>query len=118
MRISAQQLRRHAYKMRNASVPADRIPGVPVLNVVIRGGPDDIVVWRGIALAASYTIERSTSGANGPWRVICDKCATDTSTSWKDRTTPAGTLWYRVIAYNLSGVAGMPSSPYQAGSGH
>jgi len=117
MRFSAQQLRRHAYKMRNLCVPDESAPGVPLITVVIRDGPDDVLVWKGAALAASYTIERSTAGADGPWRVICNKCATDTGTPWKDTTTPAGTLWYRVIAFNLSGVAGRPSSPYQAGSG-
>ena len=29
---------------------------------------------------------------------------------------PVGPLWYRVIAYNVSDVAGLPSNSYQAGS--
>jgi hypothetical protein len=117
MRTSVRQLRTHAYKMRYAPVPADSVPGTPMIDVVIRGGSNDVLVWRGTSLAASYTIERSTSGVNGPWTVICEKCAMDTNTPWTDTTTPAGVIWYRVIAYNLSGVAGRPSNSYQAGSG-
>ncbi len=116
MRASVQQLRKHAYNMRHTSVPPDSIPAAPVINVVIRGSANDVLVWRGTAVAASYTIERSTSSANGPWTVICDKCATDMSTPWSYPTTPAGALWYRVIPYNLSGVAGKPTSPYQVRS--
>ncbi len=115
MRRSVQQLRLHAYKMRHVPVPADNVPGVPSIKVVKRDGTHDVLVWRGTALAASYTIERSTLGANGPWTVICDQCATDLSTPWVDATTPAGASWYRVTAYNVAGVAGRPSSPYQAG---
>lgn len=118
MSTSVRQLRTHAYTMRGTTVPAVSIPGSPLINVVIKGASTgDVLVWRGTALAASYTIERSTSGANGPWTIICDECATDVSTPWTDRSTPAGALWYRVTAYNLSGVAGRPSGPYQAGSG-
>lgn len=117
MRTSVRQLRMHAYNMRQEPVPVDSTPGAPRVDVVIRDSSNDVLVWRGTALAASYTIERSTSGADGPWTVICDKCATDMNTPWVDTTTPAGALWYRVIAYNLSGGAGMPSSPYQAASG-
>jgi hypothetical protein len=116
MRTSVRQLLTHAYKMRGIPVPEDSVPGVPAINVVIRSGANDVLVWRGTAVAASYTIERSTSGATGPWTIICDKCATDISTPWVDMTTPAGALWYRVTAYNLSGIAGSPSIPYQAGS--
>jgi Cellulase (glycosyl hydrolase family 5) len=116
MRSSVQQLRMHAYKMSGLPVPPDSIPGTPVIGVVIRGGSNDVLVWRGTALAASYTIERSTIDVKGPWTVICDKCATDISTPWTDTMTPAGALWYRVIAYNLAGIAGLPSVPYQAGS--
>ena len=114
MRKSVQQLRTHAYKMRHLSVPADSTPGIPLINEVIRDGQNDVLMWRGTTVAASYTIERSTTSADGPWTIICDKCATDTSTPWTDTTTPEGAVWYRVIAYNLAGVAGRPSSPYQA----
>lgn len=117
MRSSIRRLRTHAYKMRHVPVPADSTPGTPVIGVVIRGNSNNMLVWRGATLAASYTIERSTIDVNGPWTVICDKCATDMSTPWVDATTPAGNLWYRVIAYNVVGVAGKPSSPYQAESG-
>lgn len=115
MRRSVQQLRLHAYMMRQVPVPADGVPGVPLIDMIRKDGVNDVLVWRGTALAASYTIERSTSGADGPWIVICDKCATDMSTPWVDATTPTGTLWYRVTAYNVAGVAGRPSDPYQAG---
>src|SRR5947208_8152972 len=101
MRTSVRQLRTHAYKMRGMSVPADSTPGVPVINEVMRSSPNDVLVWRGTAVAASYSIERSTSGPSGPWMIICDKCATDTSTPWTDTTTPPGAVWYRVMAYNL-----------------
>ncbi|HYU72354.1 MAG TPA: cellulase family glycosylhydrolase [Ktedonobacteraceae bacterium] len=117
MRADAGLLRIHAYTMRGEPAPADSPPGVPQIGVVIRGGPHDVIIWRGAALATNYTIERSTSSASGPWAVICDKCATDMSTPWTDTTTPRGALWYRVIAHNVLGVAGNPSSPYQAGSG-
>jgi len=117
MITSVNQLRTHAFEMRGIPLPTFNTPGVPLIDVVIRNAASDVLVWRGTALAASYSIERSTSSASGPWTVICDKCATDRSTPWVDTAAPAGAVWYRVIAYNLSGVAGRPSSPYQAGSG-
>ncbi|HKF37862.1 MAG TPA: hypothetical protein VKB35_13290 [Ktedonobacteraceae bacterium] len=117
MATSVNQLRIHAFKMREIALPTFSAPGVPLIGVVIRNAASDVLVWRGASLAASYSIERSTSGASGPWTVICNRCATDSSTPWVDMTAPAGALWYRVIAYGLSGVAGSPSSPYQAGSG-
>ena len=116
MRASVQLLRSHAYRMRQLSVPAESIPGVPLIVLALRNTPYNVLEWRGTAMAASYTIERSTSGANGPWTVICDKCATDNSTPWEDTTSPAGTVWYRVTAYNLSGVAGSTSVPVESGS--
>jgi Glycosyl hydrolases family 2, TIM barrel domain len=117
MRKSVQQLRTHAYKMRHMPVPVESIPGAPLLNVVIRRDiHDNMLVWKGVTLAANYTIERSTSSENGPWTTICDKCATDMNTPWIDTTAPTGFLWYRVTAYNLAGVAGKPSAPYQASS--
>ena len=115
MRTSTQQLRTHAYYMQGLSMPAHSIPGSPLIDTVIRKGQNNVLVWRGTAIAASYSIERSTVSANGPWTIICNQCATDNDTPWVDTTLASGSLWYRVTAYNLSGVAGSPSSPYHAG---
>ncbi|GAC1398999.1 MAG: hypothetical protein NVS4B12_05030 [Ktedonobacteraceae bacterium] len=116
MRMSVHELRMHAYNMSGMPVPAERRPGPPLIDVVIRGEHDNVLLWRGTAGAASYTIERSATGADGPWAVICDRCATDMSTPWTDTAAPRGVLWYRVTGYNVSGVAGTPSVPYQASS--
>ncbi len=118
MRTSTRQLRMHAYKIAGLLVPPYSFPGIPLLEIVIREGTEDVLIWRGAAKASSYSIERSTISANGPWTVICNQCATDESIPWVDTTPPAGMLWYRVIAYNLAGVAGRPSNSYQAGSAH
>lgn len=114
MQARVQQLRMHAYKMRNLSAPKEDVPGTALINGVLSSSVGNVLTWRGTAIAARYTIERSQSGINGPWVVICDKCATDLSTPWTDKTAPAGTVWYRITAYNISGVAGHPSLPYQA----
>ena len=116
MSSAVRLLRSYAYKMSNLSVPADSIPASPPLETVIRNGSTNTLVWQGVTAAASYTIERSATGPNGPWSVICNKCATDNNTPWVDTNVPAGPLWYRVTAYNVSGVAGQPSNVYQAGS--
>ena len=116
MRRSVQLLRSYAYRMRNQRIPQDSRPGTPLLETVIRNGTNDTLVWRGTAIAANYTIERSTIGPNGRWSVICDRCATDNDIPWVDTQVPVGPLWYRVTAYNVSGVAGLPSHSYQAGS--
>jgi mannan endo-1,4-beta-mannosidase len=68
------------------------------------------LAWRGAALGDTYSIERSSAGENGPWSVICQRCATDKQSPWKDKNQPSGSLWYRIQAYNLAGVAG-PYSP-------
>ena len=115
MRKSVQLLRAHAYSMRKLPIPPVGVTGVPLINTVTKQGADNALVWRGTALAASYTIERSTSGSNGPWTVICNKCVTDTSPPWVDKMTPGRVAWYRMIAYNLSGVAGKPSDTYRVG---
>src|SRR5258708_6585153 len=116
MHSSVQLLRSYAYKMSNRPVPPDSLPGTPLLETVIMNGSTNTLIWRGTAAAASYTIERSTMGPDGPWAVICNQCATDNDTPWVDTQVPAGPLWYRVIAYSLSGIAGPPSASYQAGS--
>ncbi len=116
MRSGVQLLRSYAYKMSNLPVPSDSIPGAPLLEMVIKNGTTNTLVWQGTTVAASYTIERSTNGPNGPWSIICNKCATDNDTPWVDTQVPSGSLWYRVIAYNISGVAGPPTVAYLAGS--
>jgi hypothetical protein len=118
MHSSVQLLRDYAYKMRNLPVPPNSVPGRPLLETVIRNGSSNTLIWRGTAVAADYSIERSTSSPNGPRTVICNKCATDNDTPWTDTQVPSGSLWYRVIAYNPSGKAGPPSNVYQAGAAH
>ncbi len=116
-RNSGVLLRLYAYKMRNQAVPAFSIPAAPLLETVVTGVSGNTLIWRGSANTATYSIERSTVGMQGPWSVICNKCATDYDTPWTDtQYLPTGTLWYRVIPYNLDGVAGVPSQAYQAGA--
>lgn len=110
MRSAAQILRTHAYAMRGIAVPADGKPGVPVITNI--NGNE--VAWRGTAGADTYTVERSTGNVPGQWNVVCDRCVTDNGTPWIDASQPQRTLWYRVKAYNLSGVAGPYSKAYQA----
>ncbi len=114
MRAHVQLLRTHAYKMSMAPMPKDSTPGTPLITGGRRRSSSFALRWEGVAVAASYTIERSTSGPDGPWKVVCNNCATDVQTPWVDKTIPRGPVWYRVTAYNLSGVAGTPSSPYRA----
>ncbi|MBE3558698.1 MAG: cellulase family glycosylhydrolase [Ktedonobacteraceae bacterium] len=114
MRAAVQQLRLHAYKMRGDAVPPDSIPGSPVVTAVSKKESYTLVEWRGTAVAATYSIERSTTGPQGPWTLVCKQCITDALAPWRDPDELSGTVWYRVIAYNLSGVAGKPSEPYRA----
>ena len=118
MRVSVRELRTHAYKMSGNSVQEQGKPGSPLIHAVIRGEHENVLLWRGATGAASYSVERSTTGLDGPWTVVCDKCATDINTPWTDTKPPNGVLWYRVTAYSESGVAGTPSEPYQASSAH
>ncbi len=113
-----QLLRTHAYKMSNKKVPSESAPGTPTLGVVFKDNQQNILVWRGTALAATYSIERSTGSANGPWTTICSRCVTDLHIPWVDSTTPARTTWYRVTAFNSAGTAGKPSDPYEVGASH
>jgi hypothetical protein len=109
MREAVQLLRGHAYKMRNMAAPAVGTPGAPLIS----GVQGKAITWRGTALGDTYLVERSTAGSSGPWTVVCDRCATDNTTPWTDATQPAGSLWYRVRAYNLAGIAGPYSNVYQ-----
>lgn len=54
----------------------------------------DAIAWRGTTGADTYTVERSIEGADGPWIVVCDHCATDNDIPWIDTSKPSGTVWY------------------------
>src|ERR1019366_1407434 len=109
MRTATQLLRAYAYKMRGLAIPPASTPGTPVIDTVLRNTQQITLTWQGTAIAASYTIERATVSSDGPWSVICNQCANDTTLPWIDRTLPAGNFWYRVTAYNLAGKAGSSS---------
>ncbi len=113
MRTATQLLRAYAYKMRGLAIPPASTPGTPVIDTVLRNTQQITLTWQGTAIAASYTIERATVSSDGPWSVICNQCANDTTLPWIDRTLPAGNFWYRVTAYNLAGKAGSSSPAYQ-----
>jgi hypothetical protein len=109
MRNAVQLLTTHAYQMRGLPVPKRApTPGTPLITRVT----DRSIAWRGTAVGATYSVERSTTGANGPWQLICDRCATDNDTPWIDTTQPSGPCWYRVRAYNTAGEAGNYSAVY------
>lgn len=116
MQSAVNLLRQYAYPMNKLAVPADNAPGAPWLETVIRNGTNNTLIWQGTAIGATYTIQRSTIGTNGPWTTVCNSCATSYSVPWVDNGPPTGPLWYRVIANNVSGVAGPPSNIIQAGS--
>ena len=102
-------LRTHAYAMRGLSVPKDASPGTPYITSV----DGDAIAWRGAFGAATYTVERSTQGADGPWTAICDRCATDFDTPWTDDSQPTGdTIAYRVRAYSVADTPGAYSNTF------
>ncbi|REE91708.1 cellulase (glycosyl hydrolase family 5) [Paenibacillus taihuensis] len=113
MSTKTQQMRTHAYAMRGIAVPAHGIPGAPLITGASVSGGLNVLKWRGAVPSATYTVERSTAGASGPWTVICNQCATDNSTPWTDSGIASGTaVWYRVKGHNLSGVTGAYSNVY------
>jgi len=96
MRDRVTELRNHAYTMRDMPVPAYRLYGEPLITTTTPR-----LAWRGVAGASWYTIERSTSGLEGPWVTICAKC-TDNETPWMDKNRSPGAVWYKIEASNLS----------------
>jgi hypothetical protein len=92
-------LRAHAYAMRGVAAPPLPPPtGAPLIT----SAADPMLAWRGVAMAASYTVQRAVARA-GPWTTVCDACATDMDTPWRDTSratdTPNGTdVFYRVRA--------------------
>jgi hypothetical protein len=82
--------------MRDLLVPAYHLYGEPIITTTTPS-----LTWRGVAGAFWYTIERSPSGLDGSWVPICEKC-TDNDAPWIDKNRPAGTVWYKIEASNLS----------------
>ena len=63
------ELRNHAYTMRNMPVPVYRMYGEPLITTTTPR-----LAWRGVAGAFWYTIERSSSGLDGSWVILCMRC--------------------------------------------
>ena len=103
----AELLRTHAFEIADGAVPPHAIPPAPVITTKGMG----LIAWRGSAGAVSYTVERKDSNS-APWKVICDKCATDADTPWIDPKPARGMsdAKYRVTAYNADGKASAPSA--------
>ena len=103
-------------------------PTVPAAPVVTLWGSSlshpgqGSIAWHGIAGGARYTLERSVTGPDGPWVVLCDQTATASDMTWPDqppqRRPMAGPVphpyaWYRVKAYNVVGQRGLYSPVFR-----
>jgi len=109
MRNRAQLLRLHANKQSNLTgLTPSLFPNgfTPLITSLVNNGSNNILNWRGVAVADRYSIERSTNDSGGPWTVICDECVSDNDSPWSDPATPPGKSWYRVRPYSLTGLAG------------
>jgi hypothetical protein len=107
MAARAQILRSQAYAVSGfAAAPLhERVPA-PIITSTAGGK----VLFEGAAGSPTYTIQKPSGGA---WTTVCDHCTTDAAGGWQDPSHQAGC--YRVIGYNLDGLAGPASAP--AGSG-
>jgi hypothetical protein len=103
MAARAQLLRSHAYAMSGfATTPAhERVPA-PIITSTAGAR----LLFEGSAGSPAYTIQKQTGP--GGWTSVCNRCTTDSAGGWTD---PSGKIGcYRIIAYNLDGVAGPPSA--------
>ncbi|SCF42385.1 cellulose binding domain-containing protein [Micromonospora mirobrigensis] len=117
MRGRADAIRRFQYAMSGRAVPPVPAPGAPRLTTAQRTGGGVALAWRGSTTAARYTVRRSTTGADGPWTTICDRCASDNDTPWTDTTAPGTAAWYQVTGYTADGVGGPASAALKIGEG-
>ena len=104
MAARAQLLRTHAYAMAGVAVPKHAVPPPPVITATVIGG---LVAWRGSAGAMRYSVERLDTTTK-QWKLICDRCATDSDDPWADPQGGFGAQ-YRVTAWNADGVPSAPS---------
>jgi hypothetical protein len=106
-------VRQHSAKIAGLpSPPPLPPPSTPAVTGCMSG--NSTVVWRGAALAATYSVETGAS-STGPWTNVCDACATDNETPWrlpKGHTIGPGT-WVHVQGVNGDGLAGAWSDPAQ-----
>lgn len=86
--------------------PPHEIPPAPTITSTSRGH----VLFEGSPGASRYSIGKLTAGH---WTTPCERCTTDNDDGWQDPSHRAGC--YRVIPYNLAGVAGPASAA--AGTG-
>jgi len=101
-------LRAHAATLAGAGSPGAHLaPGAPVLLTVTAGSAGTRIVWRGAALAAGYTLQRSTD-AGQTWTTVATglpDTLSDLNPGYTDVAPPAGAT-YRMAAVNLDGAAG------------
>jgi hypothetical protein len=105
MRARAEAIRAHNFAMRGVRVPPHPLPAAPTVT----SAAGRRLYWQGSAGALAYSVERATS-ARGPWRTVCNRCATDAGNGYA--ATPGA--WYRVVAWNVAGRRSRPSQPLQA----
>lgn len=107
-----QILREGAHEIRGVAVPELEAPEAPVILEVSEVGG---VSWRGSTGAASYTLERSTEGAEGAWETVAegfDDAAVELEAEVVDPTEEAGEVWYRLRAVGPEGAASDPSEAW------
>jgi len=107
MAARGELLRSHAFRMAGTAVPPHAIPPAPVITVTGFGA----LGWRGSPGAVNYSVERKDSDS-ADWKVVCDKCVTDSDAPWID-PKPGAMLShakYRIIAWNADGKPSAPSA--------
>ncbi|WP_123041513.1 glycoside hydrolase 5 family protein [Cohnella candidum] len=103
-------LRAHAYRMTGREVPPLKIPEPPRITQAF-----GTIAFRGVVGAAFYSVEKSITGAEGPWTIVYDRRPADHDMPWTDPTR-AQTIrtWYRVKAINPAGIEGPYSDVYES----
>ncbi len=112
MRTRVSLLRTHANAMQGHSLAILAQNANALQAPLITSVQGNMLAWRGVVGAYTYSVERSAVSASGPYTVVCDQCATDNTTPWLDSSRPTGPIWYRVRAYTMTGQAGPYSTTY------
>jgi mannan endo-1,4-beta-mannosidase len=108
MTARAEIIRAHNFAMRGLRPPPQAWPAAPTAVVARRTDAGVQVEWQGSVGAARYSVERAGQ-ASGPWRVVCNRCATDVGDGFVDANAPAA-AWYRVVPFNVAGRRGRTSA--------